>query len=110
MSGFEIFLDLLVITVGFLLVGRDRNATQLALPQQETPPEPQLDTEAVVETAIAALPVGRVAGSVRIAEVLTFPSRTAETAPEVAAPPAKKRRGRPPGSGKKKLAPAVAAG
>ncbi|MEP1079664.1 hypothetical protein NDI52_30090 [Leptolyngbya sp. PL-A3] len=65
----------------------------------------------VVEKAIATMPTALGAGSVRIAEVLTFfPSRTAEPAPVVAAPPVKKRRGRPPGSGRKKLAPAVAAG
>lgn len=107
MSGFEIFLDIVVIGISFLLVGRDRcNATPQPAPEQqdEAPPTPPIDAEAVVREAIATMPTSLVAGSVRLAEVLTFPSKPA---PVVAAP-AKRKRGRPKGSGKKKLAPAVA--
>lgn len=105
---FEIALDLFAIIVLFLLVGTDRNATKRPVQpeqQDEAPTTPPIDTEAVVKEAIATMPKLLVAGSVRLAEVLTFPSRT--PAPVVEAP-AKRKRGRPPGSGKKKLAPALA--
>lgn len=102
----EIVLDFVVICFLFLLVGTDCNATKrTVLPeQQDEAPTPPIDTEAVIEAAIAALPPETVAGAVRLAEVLTFPSKPVPVAP------AKRKRGRPKGSGKKKLAPATAAG
>lgn len=71
MSGFEIVLDLLVISTLFLLVGRDRNAPQ-QIPAPAPTPEPEEATTETVEETIAALPAGSLAGSLPLSEVVQW--------------------------------------
>ncbi|MEP1079354.1 hypothetical protein NDI52_28505 [Leptolyngbya sp. PL-A3] len=73
MSGFEIFLDLIVVVGLFLLVGRDHSAAPQPAPRQQddTPPtKPPIDTEAVVKEAIATMPPLTVAELSRLTRLI----------------------------------------